>query len=307
MNNLISHAEGFLLHCQFSKNLSNKTLVAYKTDLIQFTAFISERYQQVDTTEIDKSIIRAYLSHLYHPSKIKSIKRKIATVKAFFNFLESDSIIQRNPARNLGINIKEPLVLPNYLSIEEVKAIFRQAENERRKAGVYPSSYKYRVAVRDLAILELLFATGIRVFELCNLKLSDVNLTQNTIKVFGKGSRERIIHFGHKGTIRAITRYFKLNSKNILKSGFFFIRQENQRITPQVVRNLTTKIAKKALIDRKITPHHFRHTFATLLMEEGVDIRYIQKFLGHSTITTTQIYTHVTGTIFTIRVGMNLT
>lgn len=141
--------------------------------------------------------------------------------------------------------------------------------------------------------MELLFASGVRVYELCNLKLSDVDLKGKFIKVYGKGSKERYIQLTNKEVITALKLYQKEYLTEIKATGFYFINNRGDKISEQSVRFMVNKYAKSVNLELHITPHMFRHTIATLLLEENVDIRYIQEFLGHSSITTTQIYTHV--------------
>jgi integrase/recombinase XerD len=147
--------------------------------------------------------------------------------------------------------------------------------------------------MRDIAILELLFATGARVSEVCSLKVESININDGYIKIYGKGSRERVIQIEKKDVIKALLDYEKAFLGSITATGFFFINRLNNRMSEQSVRLMVRKYAKMANCKKDVTPHMFRHSFATLLLEEDVDIRYIQKLLGHSSITTTQIYTHV--------------
>ncbi len=293
MDGLVSQAKEFLLHCKIAKNLSEKTIVAYRTDLQQFSEYLQLHYKLSIVQSVDKEMLRSYLSNLFETLKPKSVKRKVATLKAFFNFLEQDDVISVNPLRKLRIKIKEPFVLPNYLTLKEISSILKKADEQRKTANKQVGSKEYLVALRNLAVLEMLFATGIRVSELSNLRNDHVDLQAGTIRVIGKGDKERMIHFGHEATLKTITRYVRHFQPAILASGYFFVNQQGNRLSTQTVRAIIKKIAVDANINRHITPHAFRHTFATLLMEEGVDIKYIQQFLGHSSIMTTQIYTHV--------------
>ncbi len=293
MDGLVSHAKDFLLHCKIAKNLSPKTIVAYTTDLQQVSSYLLSEFQVVDVKSVDKEMLRTYLATLFEKLKPKSVKRKIASLKAFFNFLEQDDIIAVNPLRKLRIKIKEPFVLPNYLTLKEISIVLKKADSQRREANKKVGSKEHLLALRNLAVLEMLFATGIRVSELSNLRNNHVDLQAGTIRVVGKGNKERLIHFGHEATLKTITRYVRHFQPSILASGYFFVNQHGNRLSTQTVRSIIKQIALDANLNRHITPHAFRHTFATLLMEEGVDIKYIQQFLGHSSIMTTQIYTHV--------------
>lgn len=155
------------------------------------------------------------------------------------------------------------------------------------------TKYQKKITTRDIAVLEILFATGARVSEICNLKLSSVDLTNHTVKIFGKGSKERMIQIENTDVLRALNNYYELFQPDIKECGFFFINKLHHRLSEQSVREIICKYTAMTEYDIHITPHMFRHSFATLLLDEDVDIRYIQKLLGHSSITTTQIYTHV--------------
>lgn len=284
--------QDFLFHCRVEKNLSAHTLKAYQLDLNQFILFISTNGKAVDIRRVDKQKLREYLQRLQETGKVKTVKRKLATLKALFNYLEFEDKIPVNPFRKMRIKIREPLVLPGVLTLEEVKELFQivyKAKQECEDRG----TFTYKSIVRDIAVLELLFATGIRVSELCHLKKDHVGLAQKYIQVNGKGSRERIIQVCSQEIITILEEYIALFHPSGSSYSYFFINRLGHRISAQSVRFMIKKYAKLSNIKKPITPHMFRHTFATLLLEEGVDIRYIQQLLGHSTITTTQIYTHI--------------
>jgi integrase/recombinase XerD len=283
----------YLLHCQFEKNLSIKTLRAYSSDIEQFIGYLNKTKVPLDNIcYIDKAILRSYLQNI-SAFKPKTVKRKVASLKALFNFLEYEDIIQINPLRKMRVNFKEPFMLPKSMNINEVKQILDVLYSEESMLSGEISSYKYVALIRDIAIVELLFATGVRVSELCNLKVSNIDLSNGRIIVYGKGSKERIIQVCNKESLSIIRKYYNLFEKQITESGYFFINRLRKPISEQSVRFMVKKYSKQAGIDKIITPHTFRHTFATLLLEENVDIKYIQHLLGHSSIMTTQIYTQV--------------
>jgi integrase/recombinase XerD len=282
----------FLFHCRVEKNLSSHTLKAYKMDLEQFVNYLHQTEIVPDIEKIDKLILRNYLQKLLDSSKIKTVKRKIATLKAFFTYLEFEDRIAVSPFRKMRIKIREPLQLPGVLTLKEIKNLFRTVYKIRHSCSDF-TSYSYKSIVRDIVVLELLFATGIRVSELCNLRISDVNIEQKYIQVNGKGSRERIIQLCSQEITGIIKEYIGLFHTSGSHSFYFFINRLGHRLSEQSVRFMIKKYTQLAKIKKEVTPHMFRHTFATLLLEEEVDIRYIQQLLGHSTITTTQIYTHI--------------
>lgn len=282
--------ENFLVHCQFEKKLSGKTIKAYISDFKQFRKYLLEESLSFNIEEIGKETLRLYLKRVSH-FKPKTIKRKIASLKALFNFLEFEDIIVSNPFRKLKIKIQDPRILPEVMDAHEVKSIFRAAYSGVE--GLRSKKIQYRTRTRDIAVLELLFATGIRVSELCNLKKEQINLRSGAVNIKGKGGKQRLLHICNKEVKEVLSKYNQLFKQEIDKSSYFFINRLGSKLSDQSVRYMVKRYARKALLNRNITPHTFRHTFATLLLEEGVDITYIQQFLGHSSISTTQIYTHV--------------
>jgi len=288
---LIEAKESFILHCKFEKGLSLKTVKAYTSDINQFSAFLTLRKFSNQLDEIDKATLKSFLQFI-SIKKPKTIKRKIATLKALFNYLEFEDEVLVNPFRKMRIQIKESKKLPSILNITDVKLIFKTVY-QTRDSFLSKESYNYKAIIRDIAVLELLFATGIRVSELCNLKYNNIGTNFSSIIIEGKGDKERIIQICNHETKQALQEYFKLFKTAILQNGYFFNNRLNMPISDQSVRLMIRKYTLISGINKKITPHTFRHTFATLLLEEGVDLIYIQHLLGHSSIMTTQIYTHV--------------
>ncbi|MEQ9263991.1 MAG: tyrosine-type recombinase/integrase [Balneolaceae bacterium] len=282
--------ESFLIHCQFEKKLSNKTIKAYTSDFKQFRKYLLEENLSSNIEEVSKETLRLYLKRISH-FKTKTIKRKIATLKALFNFLEFEDILVSNPFRKLKIKIQDPRTLPEVMDAHEVKSIFMVAYSGVE--DLQNQKIQYRTRTRDIAVLELLFATGMRVSELCNLKKDQINLRSGAVTIKGKGGKHRLLHICNKEAKDVLQKYSQLFKQEIDQSRYFFINRLGSRLSTQSVRYMVKHYAQKARLNRKITPHTFRHTFATLLLEEGVDITYIQQFLGHSSISTTQIYTHV--------------
>ena len=278
----------YLQYCQFEKGLSDKTIKAYRNDLTQFS-----RYVGSNITICDKFLMQSYLSHLHKRYKMKSVKRKIASLKAFFTYLVDEDILHVNPFDKLRIKLHEPFILPKSIPLSTINQILQSAYKKKDTLR-NKSSYQYKVCLRDIAVLELLFATGMRVSELCSLSYSSIDLQNGVIKIYGKGSKERIIQVGNPDVLAAVNSYYCAFSNQIHEVGWFFVNRLRNRLSDQSVRNIINIYVKLAEIDQHITPHMFRHSFATLLLEEDVDIRYIQQLLGHSCITTTQIYTHVT-------------
>jgi integrase/recombinase XerD len=283
--------QNFIFHCEFEKGLSKSTLKAYKIDLEQFSLFIKKEYGNLKINQINKHQIKAYIQNI-STQKAKTTKRKMATLKAMFNFLEFEDEIEINPFRKIRISIKEPQSLPIVLTLDEVESILRMAYKRMNEIEKTESMH-YKQTVRDVAIIELLFATGIRVSELSNLKIMNVCIDFSHIIVTGKGNKQRIIGISNSETKNILKKYYFLFQDQIYKTGFFFINRIGKRLSEQSVRFTINKYCSELNFNKKVTPHVFRHTFATLLLEEDVDIRYIQSLLGHSSINVTQIYTHV--------------
>lgn len=277
----------FIFHCQYEKGLSKKTINAYQIDLNQLVQYLNKTFLIEKMEEVTKDMIKNYLQKI-SDFKPKTVKRKIASMKVFLSFYEFENDAFINPLRKIKIHLKEPRILPSVMSGSEVKAILNFLYEER-KNNKHEDGYTYKAQTRNIAIIELLFATGIRVSELCQLQSHNVDLKQGIIKVYGKGNKERIIQICSKEVISILKEYNKM----VGSETFFFVNRLGHEISTQSVRLLVKRCVAELNLSKHITPHTFRHTFATLLLEEGVDIKYIQILLGHSSIITTQIYTHV--------------
>ncbi len=282
--------EQFLFHCRYEKNLSPKTLKAYSIDLRQVSDFLAANLPTTDLEAIDKTALRLYIKTLFTGLAEKSVKRKVASLKALFHFLEREDLIAVNPFRKMDVRIKETKRLPRGLSLPDLKRLFHHLYQAKNTASG-PSALLYRTLVRDIAVVETLFATGARVAEVCQLKVEDVDLFQGRIRILGKGSRERLLQLPNHDTLAALLSYRALWLDATPSHPFFFHNRLGGRLSEQSVRSMLSHHATQAGLRLHLTPHMLRHSVATLLLEQGVDIRYIQHFLGHSSITTTQIYT----------------
>lgn len=275
----------YLNFCFHRKNLDKKTIKSYSIDLKQFENFNNENNFDWQS----KSAIEIYIESLHTQFQPKSVKRKIASIKAFFHYLELEEIIEINPFHKIQIKYKEPFILPKTIPLKNIESIINFSYLNYKNAH---TSYSQKVALRNALILELLFATGMRISELCSLKIEQIDLTEYIIKIYGKGSKERLIQICNKNVQVLLNKYIKERKQDISNNDYLLINRLHNRLSEQSVRNMITNYAKQAGIPLHITPHMFRHSFATFLLEEDVDIRYIQQMLGHSSITTTQIYTH---------------
>jgi len=279
----------FLFHCQYEKNLNQKTLKAYGTDLRQMNEFLAQSGATDTVSLIDKTHLRSYIRHLYTFLAERSLKRKVATMKSLFHYLEREDAIPVSPFRKMDVRIREARRLPRTVPIDQIAQLFRHVYAARDAAE--DGTLKRAALVRDLAVLEALFATGARVAEVCSLTPDDVDLARGRVRILGKGSRERIVQLCHPEAIAALTGY-RAHMQNH-GSRWFFANRSGGRLSEQSVRAILRRHTKAAELALHVTPHMFRHSVATLLHEDGADIRYIQHLLGHRSIATTQIYTEV--------------
>jgi integrase/recombinase XerD len=282
---LTTHIEHYLQICAHRKRLSPHTRKAYATDLSQFATFINHR----SPTRITKAHLEPYIEHLHHSYQPKTTRRKIASIKAFFRHLTREDHIKQNPFTKLITTFRQPTTLPRTLALAEVTSLLECVHTKTTQPS--PNPWLTR---RNLAIIELLFATGIRVSELCNLQKEDLNQETNSLLIRGKGARERILHIPHKEVQSSLKQYLQeVDGRPSSNHPYFFTSLRGNRLSEQSVRHLLKTLQAKLNLPQNPTPHMLRHTFATQLLEAEVDIRYIQHLLGHSSITTTQIYTHV--------------
>ncbi len=286
MNNLNNQINNYLEYCQYQKRLDDKSLKAYRIDLGQF----SQQYMKTRITEITSDMLESYITILNKTYKPKTVKRKIASLKAFFSYLEYKDYIEKNPFNKVKTKFREPIILPKTIPLYTVETFLATIYKQQKEANTI---YQKRNALRDAAVIELLFATGLRISELCSLRKNDIDLFDQTVLVYGKGSKERRIQIGNDDVIKILKQYKKEYEVEIENCNYFFANQSGQKLSDQAVRRMINKYSSIAAIDLHITPHMFRHTFATSLLEADVDIRYIQEMLGHSSINITQIYTHV--------------
>jgi len=262
----------YLMFLELEKGLSKNTILAYQNDIMSFLDFI--KTQKLNETK-RKDISQFIKSLAKNEMSASSITRKIASLKGFFKFLSSKEKIEKNPMLSVS-SPKIPKKLPRVLTISEIDEILR-----------------HHLSLFENTIIELLYSTGIRVSELAKLEYKNINLSQRLIKVFGKGSKERIIPINKK-CAGILKKYLKKRETIELKYGknqYLFLKEDGSKITRQYVYSLIRKQGE--LIDRKISPHTIRHSFATHLLEHGADLRVVQELLGHASIVTTQLYTHI--------------
>lgn len=290
MNIVDTNLEEYLLHCRCEKRLDTKTLRAYRCDLEQLAKWLGKK------PRFDRELARAYLAHLNSRFAPSTAKRKVASAKAFFSWCEGEGAVGESPFRRLKVSIREPRRLPRTIPRADLRALVATLETETdADRGAQAASPERLTRLRNAAIAEVLIATGIRISELCGLDRDDYDRTRKTLRVMGKGSKERVIQIGCTETQRAIERYIDAAEKAMGGSGgALFLNRFGTRLSARAARSAVTDICCRAGVRAHVTPHMFRHTFATMLLEQDVDIRYIQQILGHSSLRTTEIYTHVT-------------
>ena len=284
MTKLKQLIDNYLVFCEYHKKLNVKSIKAYAIDLEQLRQYTA--LENIPT----KIVISSYITHLHKTYSPRTVKRKIASIRAFLNYLEFEEILPENPIKKIRTRFQIPQMLPRTISLKIIENVLCTAYEELNQAQ---TAYASRTALMNVAIIELLFATGLRVSELCSINAECIDIGNGSIRIMGKGAKERVLQIGNPEVLSLLRHYAKENSKRISETNCFFLNRQSSRISEQSVRFLIKRLCAKANIKHKITPHMFRHSFATLLLEEDVDIRYIQRMLGHSSILTTQIYTQV--------------
>ncbi len=281
-SNLDVTIDQFLNYLVVEKGLSKKTLDAYSRDIIRYRDFLSEnkrnRFSEEDTPLILQHLILLRKSGL----GARSRARHLVSIRGLYRFLVEEKILRHDPARLIDLP-KVSLKLPHVLSTQEIELLLKAPDTKKP------------LGIRDAAMLELLYAAGLRVSELVNVKLQDVNLEAGFVRIFGKGSKERIVPIGLYAKEK-ISLYLKTTRSIYLKqtsSPYLFVARAGKPMTRQGFWKLLRRYAMQTGLNKKITPHSFRHSFATHLLEGGADLRAVQIMLGHVDISTTQIYTHV--------------
>lgn len=280
---MIDHIERYKNYLVAERNYSEHTVRAYMTDLIQFMNFLKQNRLPTDTkdpdiTKVEEIDIREFVGGLYNKNSKASISRKLTSIRNFIEFLIREGKIARNSAKLVPIPKGEKRT-PAFLSVDEVFMLVEKPDDD----GV--------LGLRDRAILELLYSSGLRVSELNSIKTGDIDLTSSFVKVLGKGGVERIVPIGSKA-IDAIKYFLEKRNELTPKVDYLFINSRGGRLSVRSVRRIVKKYANLSGIPKNISPHVLRHTFATHLLGSGADLRAIQEMLGHKSLSTTQRYTH---------------
>ena len=277
--------EGFKSYLSVEKNFSEHTLNAYSSDIISYLLWLNG----ISCVDVDFNKLREYLHFIQRfDYKKTTIARKTASIRTFYKYLFRERYVDSNPATSLSAP-KRPKSLPKFLTVDEIEKILNNIKIDT------PAGFRNRV------ILELLWATGMRVSELSNLNFGDLNLEENEIRVFGKGAKERIVLVSDRAKqylLQYITTVRKLLAPGydigeVNEKSPLFINSTGYRLQNKTIRNAINDVVAKIELPKKVTPHVFRHSFATRLIENGADLRVVQELLGHAGISNTQIYTHI--------------
>lgn len=274
--------DDFVEYLRVQRNYSDNTETNYLIDLEEYKEYLHTH--RIDYLNITYHQISQYTKYLKEEKKLKpsSINRHLSSLRSFYNFLIKEEHIKVNPFK-LVTGPKKTLRLPNYMKYSEFETMINSIEEDD-------------LGIRNKALLELLLATGARIGELINIKVKDIDFSNREIKVLGKGNKERICYFNEhaKNSLKA---YLNTSRNNLLKhktNEFLFINHIGTKLTDRGVRTIIDSIIQKSSLNTKVTPHTFRHTFATMLLNEGCDLKSVQELLGHVNLSTTSIYTHVT-------------
>lgn len=275
------YLDSFLANIRLEKGLSSNTIKAYEIDCSAFINWVEKEFD-LDILNIKESHIRKYITYFHNRNLSNStINRKLSALKHFFLFLNKKKFISSNPIASFS-GPKNLKTLPKSISVIDVNALIKA-----------PDCSTF-IGLRDRAMLELLYATGVRISELINLQYSNIDLNRSLIKVMGKGNKERMIPFGDNALFW-LREYIKFRRKNnlSLNSRDFFISQQRKKITRQAFWHRIKLYLNKTGLSQEVSPHTLRHAFATHLLNNGADLRSVQMLLGHSDLSTTQIYTHI--------------
>ena len=278
----MKYLEEYIKYLTYEKHYSNHTIINYESDILEFIEYLEK--ESIKLLKIDYAFIRGYLNYLVNDKKDNNttVSRKISSLRGFYKYLSNNDYINNNPFRLVSLP-KKSKKLPKYFYYNELEELFNSCD------------IKTPLGQRDELILEMLYATGVRVSELVNIKVNDINEGNLTINIVGKGNKERIVSFGEYAK-DALDLYLsdgrkKLNKKD---SDYLFLNHIGGNLTTRGVRDILDRLIKKTTIDKNISPHMLRHTFATHLINEGCDLLAVSELLGHESISATQIYTHVT-------------
>lgn len=274
----MNYIDNFLNYLKDDKNYSDLTILDYSKDLAEFNDVVNK-----DLSKVSKDDIKDYLKVLFERSnKNSSVARKISTLKSFYKYMKNEGFMNANPATNIKYPKKEKL-LPKFVTQNDLDVIL-----DVSKVGSFGD--------RNYLIIELMYSTGVRVSELVNIKLSDIDFCRRQIRIMGKGSYERFVFYGERAS-KAIDKYIKGLRNDLLKekkSDYLILNKDGNKITTRGIAKILDGVIKETSVRSNVSPHTLRHSFATHLLDSGCDLRSVQEMLGHKNINSTEVYTHVT-------------
>lgn len=282
MNDIQKFLDRFIKYLEKEKHYPETTVTSYNRDLLSYIDFISKN--KIDYKKITKEQIRSYLKLLDERKIARStISRILSALRHFYNYLLINEIVNNNPFKTIK-NPKKEKKLPNFLQYNELETLINSIDLDTP------------LGVRNRLIIELLYATGLRVSELTNIKMKDIDIKNKEIRVMGKGSKERIVFFGEYAE-KYLNIYIEDSRKTLLNKNhndYLILNHQGNNITSRGIQEIIDDIVKKAALKHNISPHVLRHTFATDMLNNGADLKSVQELLGHESLSTTQIYTHIT-------------
>lgn len=279
--NLIKYREIFITKMVVSKNLDRKSIKAYTLDLNHLIEFTNGKVSQ--------ELIMSYIKNLTQTYKDTTVTRKLITIKMFFRFIEEETK-WINPLHKYKIKIKKEKRLPKTIPVKDVRKLLDYMYENLNQAT---TSFAYFQAVRDLCIIDLLLSTGMRIAEISNLKLEDIIVSERVLLVHGKGKKQRLLYISCLETWNNLKTWLSIRKKLKVTHDYLFVNKYHNTLSIYGIENIFTKYRDKSGISSSATPHYLRHTFATNLLANGADLRSVQELLGHSSISTTEIYTEV--------------
>ena len=286
MENIKQAVNDFIIHLQLEKNCSAHTIKHYRADIDLFMDFVTAENESVELADITPLMIRGYLAQMAEKEYARTtVNRRISSLRSFFRFLCNNDILSKNPCQAVRTPKRQKL-LPSFLDEDEITALLQNIATDE-------------LGLRDLAILELLYATGIRASELTGLQIANVDFSNRYLLVYGKGKKERMVPVG-RTAVKALKDYLTVSRPRLYAKYkgrphySLFVNSRGGQLTARSVQRIVEKYINILAIEKNVSPHTLRHTFATHMLEGGADLRIVQEILGHVNLSTTQIYTHVT-------------
>lgn len=278
------YTDRYFIYCEFQKNLDEKTLKAYRIDLKQMAEYFA-----LSKEDVSRETLERYIEQLTEKHKPATVKRKYAAMQAYFRFLVYEDILESSPMDKIKLKLRQEVALPRVIEKKALAQLLSLAYSSFTESKTPVARF---AALRNVAVLELLFASGLRVSELCHITVDKLNLDEQYVRIMGKGSRERVIYLSNKQVVDILIRYKVARQSLHPETEYFFINRDKKRLTEQSVRGIINKYTKMVNNSGHYTPHMFRHSFATYLWDNCGDIYEVKNILGHSSIKTTERYVH---------------